>query len=301
MSIRSHTNLKLVGAASAAALALGSAAAAPALAAGGSTASVSYTCMTPLGNPTPSAVYNVKAAPSKMAVGQPLGNTAMFTLDPTTTILATSTLGWAKFNGTITSKPTGSLAGLDLKIAKTTLGNGAGGSTNAHAKGSTLAGTKVGSFTFALGDLDDVVLNGFDSSGQAVGSIEFPTKASNFSKCTNDDGTTQLMSGGNPVTVKVVKDTTKTSESAKYSAKKKTATGTAKVKSHFGSKVTGKVKFTLKKGSKKIKTITGKVNKKGVAKASFKKLKAKGKYSITAKYTGSKTLKGSGDKATFKV
>ena len=73
------------------------------------------------------------------------------------------------------------------------------------------------------------------------------------------------------------------------------------MKSHFGTKVTGKVKFTLKKGTHKLKTITNSVNKKGIAKAAFKSVKAKGKYSITAKYLGSKTLKSSSDKATFKV
>jgi hypothetical protein len=300
MSLRSHTNLKLVGAVSVAALALGAAATAPALAAGGSTATVNYTCTTPVTPATPSAVYTVAAAPAKLAVGQPLKTTAVFTLDAGTTGLAQA-LGWSKFSGTIASKPSATLAGLSLKFPKTTLGNGTGGSTNAHAKGSTLTGTKVGNFTFTLGDLGDVKLKGFDASGNpgTPATIEFPSTG--FGKCKNDAGTTQLMSGGNPVTVKVVKDTTKTSESAKYSSKKHAATGKAKVKSTYGSKVSGKVKFTLKKGSKTVKTASGSVNKKGIATASFKSITAKGKYSIIAKYTGSKTLKGSSDKATFKV
>jgi hypothetical protein len=298
MSLRSQRNLKLIGAVGAVALAIGTVAA-PAVAAGGSKATVNYTCVTPLGNATPSSAYKVAKAPSKMAVGQPLKTTAVFTLDATTTALAGG-LGWTKFNGTIVSNATGSKAGLNLKFPKTTLGNGAGGTTVADATGSTLAGTKVGSFTFTLGDLDDVVLNGFDASGQPAGSVEFPTQGS-FGKCTNDAGTTQLMSGGNPVTVKVVKDTTKTAETVKYSSKTHTAKSKAKVKSTFGTKVTGKVKFTLKKGTHVLKTATSKVNKKGIATAAFKSVKAKGKYSITAKYTGSKTLKGSSDKATFKV
>jgi Bacterial Ig-like domain (group 3) len=298
MSFRSHTNLKLVGAVGAAALAI-STVAAPAVAAGGSRATVSYTCKTPITPATPSAVYKVAKAPAKMAVGQPLKTTAVFTLDATTTALAEG-LGWSKFSGTIKSKPTDTLAGLKLKFPKTTLGNGAGGTTVADATGSTLAGTKVGQFTFALGDLDDVVLNGFDASGQPAGSVEFPTKGS-FGKCKNDAGTTQLMTGTNPVIVKVVKDTTKTVASAKYSSKTKTAKGKAKVTSHFGTKVTGNVKFILKKGTHKLKTIKSAVNKKGIAKAAFKHVKAKGKYSITAKYLGSATLKSSSDKATFTV
>ncbi len=131
------------------------------------------------------------------------------------------------------SKASASKAGLNLKFPKTTLGNGTLGTTVANATGSTLTGTKVGSFTYTLGNLDDVVLNGFDASGQPAGSVEFPTTGS-FGKCTNDAGTTQLMSGGNPVTVKVVKDSTKTTESAKYASKSHTATGKAKVKSTYG-------------------------------------------------------------------
>jgi hypothetical protein len=300
MSFSKNTNLKLVGALGATALAIGTVAA-PAVAAGGSKATVNYTCTTPLGNATPSSVYKVAKAPAKMAVGQPLKTTAVFTLDANTTTLAETALMWSKFSGTITSKPTASLAGLKLKFPKTTLGNGAAGTTVADATGTTLAGTKVGNFTFTLGDLDHVVLNGYDSSGNPVGSVEFPNSDGTFGKCTNDAGTTQLMTGANPVTVKVVKDTTKTVASAKYSSKTQTAKGKAKVTSHFGTKVTGKVKFTLKKGTHKLKTIKSSVNKKGVAKAAFKHVKAKGKYSITAKYLGSSTLKSSSDKATFTV
>jgi hypothetical protein len=298
MSFSKNTNLKLVGALGAAALAIGTVAA-PALAAG-STGSATYTCATPLGDAHPSAVYNVAAAPAKMAVGQPLKTTATFTLDAGTTALATAGLGWTKFSGTIKTKPSGSRAGLNLKFPKTTLGNGTAGTTDAAATGTTLAGTKVGTFTFKLGDLGKVVLNGYDASGPK-GSVTFPDSTAGFGQCLNDAGSTTLTSGGNPVTVKIVKDTTTTTETAKYSAKSNTAKGTAKVKSTFGTKATGKVKFTLKKGSTIIKTHKSSLNKKGLAKVAFKNVTKKGKYSITGKYLGSSTLKSSSDKATFKV
>jgi hypothetical protein len=300
MSLRSRTHLTLVGAAGAAAALAISTFAAPALAAGGSTASVNYTCGTAFGPVHPTAVYNVAAAPTKMVVGQPLKTKSTFTLDAATTGLATSALGWTKFSGTIQSAPSGSLAGLSLKIPKTPLGNGAAGTTVSHPTGSTVVGSKTGTFSLGLGSLDKVVLNGFDASGPK-GSVSFPDKASSNTKCTNDATSTPLMAGSSAVTVKVGKDTTKTAESAKYSSKKHTATSTAKVKSKFGSKATGKVTFTLKKGSKTVKTAKGSLNKKGVATASFKKITAGGKYSITAKYAGSKTLTGSTGKASFKV
>ncbi len=92
-----------------------------------------------------------------------------------------------------------------------------------------------------------------------------------------------------------------TKASASYAAKSKVATGKAKVKARYGTVATGSVKFTLKKGTQKIKTISGKLNKKGIAKVAFKGVKAKAEYSIVEKYAGSSTLKGSSDKATFRV
>jgi hypothetical protein len=296
MALRSK-HLSLVGAAGAVALTI-SGLASPAFAAG--TAAIDYTCGTQLGDAHASAVYNAADAPAKMAVGQPLATTGTFTLDAGTTALAVTALHWSSVKGTVTTKPTGSKAGLSVKFPKTELGSGPGGTTVADATGSILAGSKVkDSFTFVLGNLGEVVLTGYDAGGNKVGSARFPGAA--FGQCLNDDTTTPLMDGGTAVTTKTVKDKSKTKESANYAAKKHSATGKAKVKARYGTKVTGKVKFTLKKGTHKVKTIKGKVNKKGIAKVVFKGVKAKGKYSITGKYLGSSTLKKSSDKATFKV
>ena len=60
------------------------------------------------------------------------------------------------------------------------------------------------------------------------------------------------------------------------------------------------MKFTLKKGTKTVKSITAKL-KKGKASAAFKKVSKKGSYSITASFAGDAGLKGSSGKATFKV
>jgi hypothetical protein len=241
----------------------------------------------------------VAQAPTKLAVGQPLATTATFTLDPTANGVATG-LGWSSFNGTITTKPSATQAGLKLKIAKTTLNTTPGGTTDSAAAGSTLTGTKVGTFTFKLGNLGLVHLNGFDATGKpaAVPSAEFPTPGS-IGQCLNADptGTTTLTAGGTAVTVTVVKDTTKTTAKVKYLAAKKTAVATAVVKSRFGVAPTGKVSFALKKAGKTIRTLKGAVSKKGVAKVSFTKVKAKGKYTVVAKYLGSANLKRSTAKA----
>jgi hypothetical protein len=52
------------------------------------------------------------------------------------------------------------------------------------------------------------------------------------------------------------------------------------------------VKVTLKKGSKTIKTVSSKLNKKGIATTTFSVTKA-GKYTVKAKYAGTSNLKGS--------
>lgn len=296
--ISRSSQLKLIGAAGAAALTVG-AIAAPALAAGSAT--VNYTCSTPAGPATPSAAYTVATAPTTMVVGQPLDTTAVFTLDPATTGLAQAVLGWDSFKGTITTKPTATRAGLALKFPKTKLGTGAGGSTDANATGTTLAGTKVGNFTFVLGDLGVVKLTGFDSSGTNLGSIVFPDGAS-YGRCMNDAGTTTLTDGGNPVTTTLVKDASTTKVHAAYLAKHHKVLASAKVSGTVGHVPgTGKVRFFLKKGTHTLKAVSGSLNKKGIAKVIINKHLAKGKYVVKAKYKGDDSLKASSGKTRFTV
>src|SRR6185503_1726657 len=129
-----------------------------------------------------------------------------------------------------------------------------------------------------------------------------PSADNAFKPCVNTAGATTLKNAtSEPATVAVTKDGSKTVTKASYSAKKDVATGTAKVAgSKFKLAGTGKVKFTLKKGTKTIKSVTEKL-KKGKATAHFTKVKAKGKYSITAKFGGDAGLKGSSGKASFTV
>src|SRR5690242_8259284 len=94
MSVRTH--YKLLGAAGAAALAIGTVAA-PAVAAGEETADVHYTCTTALGlTPVPTAHYAVDAPPATMVAGQrvSLPTTGTITLDSTTTGAVVSGFHW---------------------------------------------------------------------------------------------------------------------------------------------------------------------------------------------------------------
>lgn len=81
--------------------------------------------------------------------------------------------------------------------------------------------------------------------------------------------------------------------------KKRVATVTVKVTGK-AKKPTGKVNLVLKKGKKTVGKKTVKLNKKGVAKAKFKKLK-KGKHQVVAKYAGNAQYKASQGKKAFKV
>ncbi len=303
----SARTLKLIGAAGAAALTIGTVAG-PAVAAGEETASVSYTCVTAAGNATPSATYAVNTPPATMVAGQTvkLPTTSTITLDATTTGLAVGAFQWASFNGTITTPPTASTVGQNLTIAKTPMGNGAGGTTVATATGTTnLRASKAGTYTLMLGNLGaggdgsagNVTLNGFFASGAAANTVQFPD-GSTFGQCTANAKVALANAAGAPATVAVSKDKSKTT--VKASEKNDKVTATAKVKGHFGLAGTGKVKFTLKKGSKTVKSVSGKL-KNGAAKVTFKNVKAKGSYSVVASFKGDKALKGSTGKKAFKI
>jgi hypothetical protein len=150
----------------------------------------------------------------------------------------------------------------------------------------TLAPVKAGTYKVFVGTAV-AFIQGYNASGPA-NSITLP--------CTPPtDGSNQFG------TIAVKKDKTKTAVAATYSSAKDMAKGTAKVKSHFGLKATGKVKFTLLRGTHKVVTQKSKLNKKGIAKFMEMNLTKHGKYTLKATYLGSKALKTSSGTDTFKV
>jgi hypothetical protein len=306
MNVRSK-HLKLIGAAGAAALAIGTVAT-PALAAGPVSASVGYRCVALNGAATvhPTAAYNVAAPPTSLVAGQvkKLATTSSFTLNATDTGLAAASLGATAISGTIKTSPSNAGVGLGLSFPKTTLGNNTSdGSTTAHAAGNTvLRFTKAGSFTLKLGNVGKVFLQGYDLSGSKTSTASFPDSSQGNGPCKNAAGTTTLKdASAKAAVVTVTKDRSKTKTAAAYKATKHLAKGKAKVKGHFGLAGHGKVKFILKKGHHKVAAKKGKLNKRGVAHVKFKHVTKHGKYSITAKFAGDKALKKSSGKHTFKV
>jgi hypothetical protein len=302
-------HLKLVGAAGAAALTVGGLTA-PALAGvPANTADVHYTCATAAGNTTPEIQFGFNSAPASVVAGKTVKvpGTQTVTIDATTSGLAHTVFLWDSFKGTVKTTPTAKRAGLNIKIPKTTIPNQVDGTTVATTTGNVLVRAfKAGTYTMKLGSLGHVHLQGLDASGNPIpansnGVADFPNADGSFGRCKNNAGSTTVKNAGTPVTIKVTKDKSTTAAKASYNAKKDKATGTAKVKGHFGLPGTGKVKLTLKKGTHTVKSMKVKLNKKGVATGAFKHVKAKGKYSISASFKGDAALKGSSDKAKFTV
>jgi hypothetical protein len=304
MTVRS-THLKLIGAAGAAALAIGTVAT-PAVAAGPVSASIRYKCLALNSiNVTPSAKYNVAAPPTSLVAGQTkkLATTSTFHLNPTDTGLAQAQLGATSFSGTIHTSPSNAGVGLALKFPKTPLGNDTGNSTTANAAGNaSLRFTKAGTFTLKLGTIGKVFLQGYDASGNSAGTATFPDASAGNGPCKNAAGSTALKdASAKAAVVTVTKDRSKTRTSAAYKAAKHLVKGKAKVRGHFGLAGKDKVKFILKRGTHKIDAAKGKLNKKGIAHVKFKHVTKHGKYSITAKFPGDKALKKSSGKAKFTV
>ena len=307
-------HLKLVGIAGATALTIG-AIASPALAAGEESADVTYTCPTTLGlTPAPSAHYVVDAPPATLFAGQKvsLPTTGTITLDAATSSALHAPIptgfGWDNFTAKIVTPTSGTQVGQNLTVPKTSMAD-VGSPTTAPITGSTLVRpTKAGTFTLNLRNLGAagglpagaVTLNGFDAADVLLNTAIFPDGGA-FGQCTNVATSTPLEDATTaPATIAVAKDKSTAATKATYNARKDVATGTATVKGRFGLAGTGKVKFTLKKGTKTVKSMTATI-KRGKATAAFKAVRAKGKYSITAAYAGDAALRPSSGKAPFTV
>jgi hypothetical protein len=294
MSLRSK-HLKIVGAVGAAALTVGSLAS-PALAAGELSAEATYSCFNDAIQPDTTFTVDMPSTTSLVA-GQKVKSAASanVVLGPLATNFLRSQ-GWDHFKGNVKAKSPSKTLGMDMSVPSTPVGP-ASGQTNVSASGVVVLDyPAAGTYTLKAGNFT-ANLRGFDASNDPLGP---PTPVACVSP--NDGSTVLKDSGDQSVTITVKKDKSKTQTTAGFAAKKHKATGKAKVKgAKYGLPGTGKVKFILKKGTKTVASKKGKLNKKGVAKVVFKNVKAKGKYSIVAKFGGDKGLKKSSGNDTFKV
>ena len=164
----------------------------------------------------------------------------------------------------MTTRPAGTPSGLNLTLAKTTLARRAGGTHGGRQPAAVIAGTKAGTFTFKLGDLGKVDLAGLQRGRHAAdASSTFPTPTA-LRPCTNNAGATTSGRRISPAPSRSARTRPRRPSAAAYNAKKDIATGKAKVKSHFGLKATGKVKFVAQEGHATIvKTIKSQAEQEG--------------------------------------
>lgn len=104
-----------------------------------------------------------------------------------------------------------------------------------------------------------------------------------------------------PTPTPVPKVDTKTKVKAKYIKRKRAIKAAVKVVATDGKPGTGKVKLTLSRGKKKIKSLKVKLSSAGTARAVFKRISKRGKYKLTAVYRGSATQNGSKGRTVIRV
>lgn len=108
-----------------------------------------------------------------------------------------------------------------------------------------------------------------------------------------------------PAPPKQAKAKTKTRTTAKFAAKKRVATVRVKVTSPTGNvgRVAGKVRIQVRRGNQVVRTVTKKVNNKGIATVKVKKkfLKRKGNYKVVGRYLGTNKHVASSNNANFRV
>jgi len=272
MPVRKNHLKLVVGAAGAAALTIGTVAAAFA-----TSRDIKYSCAT-LGATNVS--LDVGSIPTKMVAGQKSKRTMHMVVhltDPQVTPARGQTV-----SGTVTSSGAKKTFPFNMKIPQQTVPIGTGPVDITASGPGTIRPLTAGTWVVKAGDLAASLT--ISNLGTIPDTCAAPTNPSRVFG-----------------TIAVAKDTTTTTAGATYKASRHLAIGKAKVRSHFGLRATGKVKFTLKKGTHKIAAIKGKLNKRGIAHAKFKDVKKHGRYSITAKYLGNAALKTSKDKATFTV
>lgn len=178
----------------------------------------------------------------------------------------------------------------------------ASGTFDIKASGSagTLAPTAPGTINLTAGAFS-ALLDFQDDSGASKFKATVVCGVKDGSTPTVD--TVNVVAAGQPTPTPTpaAKVATTTKLTAKHAAATGKATIKATVKAADSSSTAGKITLVLKKGSKKIKTVTTSVSASGAAKAVFKKVKAAGKYTVTSSFAGSATTNASTSKVTFKV
>jgi hypothetical protein len=213
--------------------------------------------------------------------------TAQLTVPASLADLMRGALGIDEIAGQIVSQTTvkGAVVPTTLAIPRVDIGDTGDAVLTATGPLGPITGGDPGPVPLQAGS-QAVTMTLFDLAGDPAGTVfEIP--------CTPAAGQTLTFD-----TISVVKASSRTVAKASYAAKKDKVTGQATVRSTAAP--TGKVKFVLKKGSKKVAAKTAAVRN-GKAAVAFSRIRKSGKYTLVASYLGSARTKPSTDRAGFRV
>lgn len=290
MSLLSGARLRTIATAGAVALAAGSTAVLG-TAGSASAATLSFDCNVPiLGAQTFSATITSNA-PTTLPTGSSTtpSVTTVMTVPAALADTMRGLLGVTSLSGVIhsTTLVNGVAKVVDLTIPSMPAG-ATGTDVPLQATGvlAPITAGAPGSTTTLAAGAQDVVMSLVTGSGTSP--FDVP--------CTPSTGQSTTLG-----TITSVKDGSKTADKTAFSTKTHQATSTATVRSAHGVvKASGKVVFVLKRGAKKVASVTRTLSN-GHASAVFKNVRTKGGYTVTASYAGSKTLKASTGSSRFQV
>jgi hypothetical protein len=255
-----------------------------------SAAPISFDCVTPIGSQAFPVDVSTNA-PSTVPTGSTIKPTvtAVMTIPATFADLIRGVLGLEEGGGQIVSHVlvNGTDVPTTLTIPRSSLGPSGDAVLTATGVMPAITGGTPGDTIDPTAGPQDVAMTLFD--------LGAPTGTLFTIPCTPAAGQNTAVDS-----VSVVKAGSLTKVAASYSAKRDVATGKATVAATNGIATTGKVKFVLKRGAKKVATMT-KALKGGKATAQFKRVRKSGKYTLIAQYLGSSRVKGSTGKDTFSV
>lgn len=251
-----------------------------------------FDCEVPVVGQQTFAVDIGSNAPAQLPTGSTASPTvtALLTVPASLADLMRGVLGTDEIAGEILSHT--SVGGVEvpttLTIPRTDVGESGDVVLTATGVMSPITAGSPGGVIELLAGAQEVNMTLFDLEGDPAGSpFAIPCAPSAGQDLTID-------------TVSVVKAGSRTKVSSAYNAKQDKVAGKATARATNGIPVTGKVKFVLKKGARKVASAT-KALRGGNAAVVFKGVRKSGRYTLVATYVGSPRVKASSGKSAFKV
>jgi hypothetical protein len=292
MTLGHHVRRRSIAAGSALGLAGSAAAVLGAAGSASAAATLSYDCTVPVLGAQTFTMSMDTAAPSTLPTGGSTTPTwtAVMTIpsglaDTMRTLLSTDLI-----SGEVLSHSTvdGAVSPVTLAIPQTDIGDTGSAQLTGTGTGAAIPAGSPGHVIKLAAGNQDVTMRLVDSSGDPSGSVF-------VIPCTPAVGQDLTVDS-----IEVVKAASGTATTAKYNARRDKVAATAIVSPETLVPADGKVTFILKRGKRTVGTTTKPlVN--GRARASFRKVRRAGNYTLIANYQGSPLVQASTGKGAFRV